>query len=332
MMKWILLFLAVAGALVGAGVAQQISSLSQEDAQSLGLTFAAAPDWRQGSSDPYSATTNSRGVSVYFYTELYTASTPGTFDSQTTQDVMQGKWRDSLLGARLKNISAGSADGVEAEWVGNRVERWFRVSNDRFVVERCMTNNVTASVWTSVVRPECDAQYNAVVLTASTLPPTYRASEPAPKVPAPEMARIPGGRCSAASGASESARAASLLAHGERAEAPADQFACWEAASQLGSADAMTKIGQLFLERDQLHQSEQDRMAGVVWLLVAADRYTTLVRMAPGPDSKARYQQRFHTIMDLVAAIKSEKLTVQQFDTAVTEASNWKKSNMHLFR
>jgi len=36
--------------------------------------------------------------------------------------------------------------------------------------------------------------------------------------------------------------------------------------------------------------------------------------------------------MDLVAALKSEKLTVQQFDTAVAEASNWKKANMQLFR
>ena len=94
----------------------------------------------------------------------------------------------------------------------------------------------------------------------------------------------------------------------------------------------MTKIGQMFLERDQLHQSEQDRMAGVVWLLVAADRYNTLLRATKDADAKTRYKQRINTIMDLVAALKSEKLTLQQFDSAVTEASNWKKANMQLFR
>jgi hypothetical protein len=88
----------------------------------------------------------------------------------------------------------------------------------------------------------------------------------------------------------------------------------------------------MFLERDQVHESEQDRTAGVVWLLVAADRYQTLLRTTSDPEMKAHYHQRITTIMDLVAALKSEKLNAQQFDLAVSEASTWKKSNMHLFR
>jgi hypothetical protein len=313
-------------------LAQQTSTLTPDDAQALGLSFSAAPDWRQGLSDPYSATTNARGINLSFYTELYSATSPGAFDSDTTQDVLEARWGDSLASAKSKNITAASADGVELEWPGSRIERWFRMSNDRFLVERCMTSGVSANVWTTVAKPACEAQFNAVVVTASTLPPTYRAAEPQPKRAAPELARIPDGRCAAATGATETAKAASLVRHGERAESQSDQFACWEAASRLGSADAMTKIGQLFLERDQVHESEQDRMAGVSWLLVAADRYHTLIRTSSDAETKARYQQRFNTIMDLVAALKSGKLTEQQFDTAVAEASKWKKENMQLFR
>ena len=66
---------------------------------------------------------------------------------------------------------------------------------------------------------------------------------------------------------------------------------------------------------------------------MAADRYTALMRTpGAGAEAKTRYRQRFNTIMDLVAALRSEKLSVQQFDLAVTEASNWKKANMQLFR
>jgi hypothetical protein len=345
-MMWVRLVLCLAFALAPACAvarAQQTSTVTSDDAQVLGLDFSAAPGWRQGLSDPFSATTNAHGVSLYFYTELYSAASAGVFDTQTTEDVIRAKWSDSEH-AQFRQITAASADGVEVEWPGSRIERWFRVSNDRFVVERCMANGVSASVWASVARAECDAQFNAVVITESTLPPAYRAAEPVPgetrattepparKVPNPALARIPGGQCATAGGASETAKAASLVRHGERAESQADQFACWEAASQLGSADAMTKIGQMFLERDQMHQSEQDRMAGVVWLLVAADRYNTLLRATKDAEAKTRYKQRMNTIMDLVAALKSEKLTLQQFDSAVTEASNWKKANMQLFR
>lgn len=331
-----LLLLLLSGPLAVYG--QQSSSLTSDDAQTIGLTFSAAPGWQQGLSDPFSATTNSRGISVYFSTELYTASTPGAFDTDSTEDVLRAKWGESLAAAQSQPITAASADGVQLVWPGSRMERWFRISNDRFLVERCMSNGVKVSVWDSVVRPECEAQFNSVIVTASTLPPTYRAAErtepaePVRKATAPELARIPGGHCPAPSGSSETTRMASLLRHGERADAPADQFACWEAASELGSADAMTRIGQMFLQRDQLHQSEQDRTAGVVWLLVAADRYHTLLRTSSEPELKKRYQQRFTTIMDLVGALKSEKLTEQQFDAAVSQASSWKKSNMHLFR
>jgi hypothetical protein len=331
-MKSVLQSLIVVSLFVAAGFAQQTSSLSADDAESLGLSFSVATGWRQGSADPYTASYTGNGAPIYFYTELYSASPAGAFDTDTTEEVLRSKWGDAALSARLHNISAASAEAVEAEWPGSRMERWFRVSNDRFLVERCMTNGVSASIWTAVAKPACEAQYNAVVVTASTLPPTYRAAEPAPKPVAVQLARIPGGHCATPSGASETAKMTSLVTHGERADTPANQFACWEEASQLGSADAMTKIGQLFLERDQVHPNEQDRTAGVVWLLVAADRYTALMRTTPAAESKARYRQRFNTIMDLVGALKSEKLTTQQFDAAVTEASNWKKSNMHLFR
>jgi len=280
----------VAVALAGA---QQTSSLSTEDAESAGLNFSLASGWQGRSFDPYSATAYLNGTAILFATEMYSAPSQGSFDTKTTDDVLRGKWGESLKGTLSKDIHAASATGVEVEWTGSRVERWFRLSNDRFLVERCMTNSVKLSVWSAVVRPACDAQFNAVVVTASTLPPSYRAEEAAaaenvpppenpvaPREAKPELVRIPGGKCRAASGASETARAASLVRHGERAETPADQFACWESASQLGSADAMTKIGQMFLDRDQLHQSEQDRTAGVVWLLVAADRYQALMRTA----------------------------------------------------
>lgn len=331
----LLLLLMLCGSAV---LGQQSSSLSSDDAQSMGLSFSAAAGWQQGLSDPFTATTNSRGISVYFNTEVYTASTPGAFDTDSTEDVLRAKWGESLAAAKSQPITAASADGVQLVWPGSRMERWFRMSNDRFLVERCISNGVKVSVWDSVVQPECEAQFNSVIVTASTLPPTYRAAErtepaeSARKAPAPELARIPGGHCAAATGSSETTKMAALLRKGERADSPADQFACWEAASELGSAEAMTRIGQMFLERDQLHQSEQDRTAGVVWLLVAADRYHTLLRTSSEPELKKRYQQRFSTIMDLVAALKSEKLTEQQFDTAVSHASNWKKSNMHLFR
>jgi hypothetical protein len=329
--------LALLTTLSGLAPAQQSSSLSADDAQSLGLNFSAAPGWQQGLADPYSATTNARAISIYFNTEIYSAAAPGSFDSKTTEDIVRSEAGDLASKVQLHNVMAASADGLEAEWPGSRIERWFRISNDRFLVERCMTNGVNSSVWTTVARPGCEAQFNAVVLTASTLPPAYRAAEPSPSdaaqsAAAIELHRIPGGHCRAASGSSSTARAASLTRHGEQADTPADQFACWEAASQLGSADAMTKLGQMFLERDQLHQSEQDRTAGVVWLLVAADRYHTLLRTTKDAEAKTRYQQRFNTIMDLVAALKNDKLSSQQFDMAVTEASKWKKSNMELFR
>jgi hypothetical protein len=325
--------------------AQQTSSLSADDAQSLGLNFFPASGWQQGVSDPYTATIQVRGISVTFSTELYSASIPGAFDTETTEDVLRDRWRESAASARVNKVAAASADGIEVAWPGSRMERWFRISNDRFLVERCLTNGVSATLWASAVRPACDAQFDSVVLTASTLPPAYRAAEPkasdeaaepetksGTKSESVELARIPGGRCGTAHGNSETARAAFLVRHGERADSPADQFACWEAASELGSADAMTKIGQLFLERDQVHQSEQDRMAGVVWLLVAADRYHTLIRGTRDPEVKERYQQRFNTIMDLVSALKSGKLSETQFSLAVSKASAWKRSNMQLFR
>jgi hypothetical protein len=313
--------------------AQETASLSAEDARTAGLTFNFASGWQPAPSNPYNATFRDRSVTATFATETYSSPAPGAFDSFTTRDALQTRWGDLLAQANVGAIAAGSADGLQAEWPGSRIERWFRISNDRFIVERCMANNVSMAVWTRIVRPACDAQFAAVILTGSTLPPDYRAAEPLPKTqtPSTEFARIPGGRCEEPAG-TEQTKISRLIRRGEREQTAAERFACWEAASQLGSPEAMVKIGQLFLDRDQLQASEQDRMAGVSWLLVAADRYQTLIRNSRDTEAKARYQQRIDTIMDLVNALKSGRLTTQQFDTAVTEASNWKKSNMHLFR
>src|SRR5438270_7981636 len=113
-MKSVLTFLVLVALSVTAGVAQQTSSLSADDAESLGLSFSVAPGWRQGSADPYTATYTGRDAAVYFYTELYSASPAGAFDAQSTEEALRAKWGDGSLSARLHNITAASAEAVEA--------------------------------------------------------------------------------------------------------------------------------------------------------------------------------------------------------------------------
>src|SRR4051794_35365666 len=106
MMKSVLQSLILVFLFVAAGFAQQTSSLSADDAESLGLSFSVAPGWRQGSADPYTASYTGSNAAVYFYTELYSASPAGAFDTDTTEEVLRSKWGDAALSARQHNISA----------------------------------------------------------------------------------------------------------------------------------------------------------------------------------------------------------------------------------